>query len=201
MRTDIIDHCQSEVLSRCKKPTNKFGMGCYYHIESVVQNAALLSEKFGADKEIVIIASWLHDIASVTDYSMYEEHHIYGARIAGELLGKFDYDPIKIQAVQNCIRNHRGSVPIEKQSNEEICVADADAISHFDNIPSLLYLAYVTKGMDFEKGKQFVIDKLNRTYRKLSDRSKLFYKDKYQNSMALLNTSSTMKITPSIQWL
>ena len=129
---------------------------------------------------------------------MYEEHHIYGARIAGELLGKFDYDPIKIQAVQNCIRNHRGSVPIEKQSNEEICVADADAISHFDNIPSLLYLAYVTKGMDFEKGKQFVIDKLNRSYRKLSDRSRLFYKDKYQNSMALLNASSTMKITPSI---
>ena len=95
MRTDIIDHCQSEVLSRCKKPTNKFGMGCYYHIESVVQNAALLSEEFGADKEIVMIASWLHDIASVTDYSMYEEHHIYGARIAGELLKKFDYDPAK----------------------------------------------------------------------------------------------------------
>ena len=46
MRTDIIDHCQSEVLSRCKKPTNKFGMGCYYHIESVVQNAALLPANF-----------------------------------------------------------------------------------------------------------------------------------------------------------
>ena len=73
MRTDIIDYCQSEVLSRCKKTTNKFGMGCYYHIKSVVQNAALLSEEFGADKEIVMIASWLHDIASVTDYSMYEE--------------------------------------------------------------------------------------------------------------------------------
>lgn len=95
MRTDIIDYCQSEVLSRCKKPTNKFGMGCYYHIESVVQNAALLSEEFSADKEIVIIASWLHDIASVTDYSMYEEHHIYGARIAGELLGNLITIPSK----------------------------------------------------------------------------------------------------------
>ena len=147
-----------------QKTTNKFGMGCYYHIKSVVQNAALLSEEFGADKEIVMIASWLHDIASVTDYSMYKEHHIYGARIAGELLGRFDYDPIKIQAIQNCIRSHRGSVPVEKQSSEEICVADADAISHFDNIPSLLYLAYVTKSMDFESGKQFVIDKLNRNY-------------------------------------
>ena len=52
MRTDIIDHCQSEVLSRCKKPTNKFGMGCYYHIESVVQNAALLSENLAQIKKL-----------------------------------------------------------------------------------------------------------------------------------------------------
>ena len=115
MKTDIIDYCQAEVFRRCKNPANKFGMGCYDHIAAVVQNAALLSEEFGADKEVVVIASWLHDIASVTDYSMYKSHHIYGAKIAGDILEKFHYDPSKIQTVQNCIRNHRGSVPIEKQ--------------------------------------------------------------------------------------
>lgn len=192
MRTDIIDYCQTEVFNRCKKPENRFGMGCYYHIKSVVQNGALLSEHFGADKEIVIIASLLHDIASVTDYSMYEMHHIYGAKIAGEILSRFHYAPHKTKAVQDCIRNHRGSVPGQKQSKEEICVADADAISHFDNIPSLLYLAYATKAMDYEKGKQFVIDKLNRSYQKLSDRSKRFYKSKYNNAMDLLNSASSL---------
>ena len=67
MRNDIIEYLQKEVYRRCKQPTNKFGMGCYYHIESVAKNAELLAEKYGADKEVVIIAAWLHDIASITD--------------------------------------------------------------------------------------------------------------------------------------
>ena len=81
MRTDIIEYLQKEVYHRCKQPTNKFGMGCYYHIEAVVKNAEILAEKYGADKETVIIAAWLHDIASITDYAMYEEHHKYGAEL------------------------------------------------------------------------------------------------------------------------
>lgn len=68
MRTDIIEYLQKEVYHRCKRPTNKFGMGCYYHIEAVVKNAEILAEKYGADKEVVITAAWIHDIASITDY-------------------------------------------------------------------------------------------------------------------------------------
>ena len=51
-------------------------MGCFYHIKAVVDNAVMLAKQFGADEEIVIIAAWLHDIASITDYNLYEEHHI-----------------------------------------------------------------------------------------------------------------------------
>lgn len=92
MRTDIIEYLQKEVYHRCKQPTNKFGMGCYYHIEAVVKNAEILEEKYGADKETVIMAAWLHDIASITDYAMYEEHHKYGADIAKEILNEMNYD-------------------------------------------------------------------------------------------------------------
>ena len=86
-----------------KQPTNKFGMGCYYHIESVAKNAELLAEKYGADKEVVIIASWLHDIASITDYSMYEEHHVYGAKIAEDILNELNYEDEKMECSNNCI--------------------------------------------------------------------------------------------------
>ena len=172
MRNDIIEYLHKEVYQRCKQPTNKFGMGCYYHIESVAKNAELLAEKYGADKEVVIIASWLHDIASITDYSMYEEHHVYGDE--------------KMELVQKCVFNHRGSVNLEKLSKEELCVADADAISHFDSVPSLLYLAYVERKMNIEEGVQFVKAKLERSYNKLSDESKFFYKEKYERVMAVL---------------
>ena len=125
MRTDILEYLQNEIYLRCKKPSNKFGMGCYYHIEAVVRNSEILAEKYGADKEVVMIAAWLHDIASITDYDLYENHHIYGAEMAYDILLGLSYDKSKIPLVQACIRNHRGSVCIDKNSVEELCVADA----------------------------------------------------------------------------
>lgn len=186
MRTDILEYLRKEVYSRCNQPTNKFGMGCYYHIEAVVRNGELLAEQYGADKEVVMIAAWLHDIASITDYDLYAEHHIHGARMAKEILDKFGYDEEKIALIQDCIRNHRGSKNMEKRSVEEVCVADADAISHFDSIPSLLYLAYVERQMDIEEGVRFVREKLERSFRKLSRESKAFYEDKYHQVMKVL---------------
>lgn len=185
MRKDIIEFLQKELLARCEKPENKFGMGVYYHIEAVVKNAELLADKNGADKEVVIIAAWLHDIASVTDYSLYKMHHIHGAEIAYGILNKLNYDPKKIELVQDCIRNHRGSTDNDRVTKEELCVADADAISHFDSIPSLLYLEYAIRNKGCEEGKEFVKDKLNRSYAKLSPDSQAYYKDKYLRAMEI----------------
>ncbi len=185
MRNDIIKDLKEEIYSRASKKENKFGFGVFYHIEAVVKNAEILSKKFGADEEVVVIASWLHDIASITDYELYEEHHIHGAKIAEEILSNYHYD--KIELVKKCIINHRGSILNEKLSLEEQIVADADAISHFDNIPSLLYLAYVQKNMQIEEGKEFVKNKLQRSYNKLSENSKLYYKEKYRKAMDILN--------------
>ena len=86
MRTDILEYLQNEIYLRCQKPGNKFGLGCYYHIEAVVRNSETLAQKYGADKEVVMIAAWLHDIASITDYDLYENHHIYGAEMAYDIL-------------------------------------------------------------------------------------------------------------------
>ena len=129
----------------------------------MVKNAEILAGKHGTDKEVVIIAAWLHDIALITDYAMYEEHHKYGADIAKEILNELNYDK-KMALVQKCILNHRGSVKLKRNSIEELYVADADAISHFDSVPSLLYLAYVERKMDIEQGAQFVRKKLERSY-------------------------------------
>jgi len=186
MREDILKDLQKEVYSRCQKETNKFGMGCYYHIAAVVKNAEILAENYGADKEIVMIAAWLHDIASITDYSLYNLHHIHGAEMAYGILKGYGYDEQKIALVQKCIRNHRGSINSEKTSPEELCVADADAISHFDSVPSLLYLAYVQKGMGIEEGREFVKNKLTRSFGKLSAESKKFYQNKFEQVMEVL---------------
>lgn len=118
---------------------------------------------------------------------MYEEHHVYGATIAKEILNELNYEDEKTELVQKCVFNHRGSVNLEKLSKEELCVADADAISHFDSVPSLLYLAYVERKMNIEEGVYFVKSKLERSYNKLSDESKGFYREKYEHVMAVLH--------------
>ena len=74
MRQGIIEYLQSEIKRRCELPSNFFGMGCFYHIKAVVDNAVILAKQSGADEEIVIIAAWLHDVASITDYSFYTKH-------------------------------------------------------------------------------------------------------------------------------
>lgn len=187
MRQDIISFLEKEVQERCESPNNFFGKDSYYHIKSVVKNATILAKAYGADIEVVIIAAWLHDIASITSYELYEEHHIHGARIAKEILEKMDYPDEKIELVQKCVLNHRGSKLRHKSSKEEICVADGDAASHFDNLPSLLYLAYVIRKYSMEEGVQFVCNKLKRSYNKLSEESKALYKEKYNEVMRTLH--------------
>lgn len=187
MEENIINILEKEVKKRCESSNNFFGIGAYYHIKAVVENAIYLAEKNKADIEIVTISAWLHDIASVTDYDLYEQHNIHGANIAEELLLKLNYSKEKIELVKNCILNHRGSDLKEKYTKEEICVADADSISHFDNIPLLLYLAYAKKGYSFEEGIEFVKNKLDRSFNKLSEDSKIVYKEKYENVMKILN--------------
>lgn len=189
MRNDIIDYLQKEVRKRCESPANKFGIGIYDHIKAVAKNAELLAEPLGADKEAVIIAAWLHDIASITDYSLYKEHHIHGARMAEEILKSFGYPEGKTKLVCDCIKNHRGSIVNEKITAEEICVADADAISHFDSVPSLLFLVFSVRRMEYEEGVEFVVNKLNRSFAKLSEKSREFYGEKYRLAMGFLGKS------------
>ena len=186
MREDIINYLKNEIKNRAENENNKFGIGVLYHIQAVVKNAEILANKYNADKEVCIIAAWLHDIASITDYDLYEEHHIHGAKIADEILRNFKYDKNKIELVKKCILNHRGSLDNKRLSKEEQIIADADAISHFDSIPSLLYLAYKEKKMSIEDGINFVKSKLERSFNKLSDDSKIFYKEKFKNVMEIL---------------
>lgn len=187
VRNDIIKMLEQELKEKCEGPSNFFGYGIYYHVCAVVKNAVLLAQKYGGDEEVVAIAAWLHDYASITDYKYYKEHHLHGADMAEKRLKVMDYPALKIELVQKCILNHRGSVVGYKSTIEEICVADGDAISHFDSVPSLLYLAYVKRGYSIADGIDFVANKLKRSFNKLSDESKVIYNEKYNSVLKMLS--------------
>ena len=176
----IIKIIYQEVKKRCKVETNTYGIGAWdHHIKLVYEIAIANCEKYNADCEIVALSALLHDIASVTNKEYEENHHAFGAEIAEDLLKKYKIEITKIEHIKKCILNHRGSKPNEKTTNEEVCVADADAMAHFFSIPSLLKMAYVNKNMDIDEGTLFVLNKLERSYNKLSNKGKKIVEDKY----------------------
>ena len=126
----------------CAADTNIFGYDIWtHHILQVVENGKQLALRFDADPEIVEFAALLHDYASIKDEALYADHHIHGPIEAEKLLKCFGYPTEKIEAVKAAIATHRGSVTIEHRSAEGACLANADAMSHIEGVPSLLYLA------------------------------------------------------------
>ena len=183
----IEEKMYNEVKNRCEQPTNAYGIGAWdHHIKVVYELAKKNASEYGADLEIVSIAALLHDIASVTDISYTEEHHIIGAEIAEKLLKEENYPAEKIELIKKCILNHRGSRLADKTTPEEICIADSDAMAHFYSIPSLLSMVYKEKGLSIDEGSKFVMDKLDRSYNKMSDKGKDLVKVQYESAKNIL---------------
>lgn len=114
------------------------------------------------------------------------DHHIIGASIAEKFLIKVGYPKDKIDLVKKCILNHRGSKLMEKTSPEEVCIADCDAMAHFYSVPSLLSMVYREKKLGIDEGSKFVLDKLERSYNKMSDRGKQLVKKQYDSAKDIL---------------
>lgn len=185
--SEITEKIKKELLIRCEKSKQESGFDIWNnHIKYVVENAIELAKEYGGDVEIVELGALLHDIAKPSKIGTNEEHHIYGAEIAEQLLTELNYPQDKIQCVKNCVLNHRGSVNRPKNTVEEQCVADADAIAHFDCIPMLFSKAYKKLDLSLNDGKEWVRKKLERDYNKLSTRTKEKLKDRYINIINVL---------------
>jgi len=174
----MIEDIKKLVKEECQKEANIYGMSAYHHFLAVVKYAKQLAEKRKADQEVVEIAAWLHDIGSVRGDT--ENHHIVGAEFAGQLLKKYNYPEDKIKAVCHCIMAHRGSQNIKRETVEAECLADADAMSHFDSVDALFRIALVDKKLNQEESREFVFNKLMRSWNKLTPYSQKLFKSKYE---------------------
>ncbi|MCX6742675.1 MAG: HD domain-containing protein, partial [Candidatus Parcubacteria bacterium] len=146
----------------------------------VVENAKILAKKLGTDLEIVTIAAWMHDYASIYDFKLYKDHHIHGLKFAQEILSGLNYPQDKIDKVKHCIEAHRGSQGIKRQTLEAECVASADAMAHITNFPALLILAWKVHNMDYQTGIDWALAKMERSWNKLIPEAKELVKEKYE---------------------
>lgn len=178
----MLEEIRKLVKESCQKKTNIFGYGAWsHHITSVVKYAKLLAKKLKADKEILEIAALLHDYAGIKKKGWYPKHHIHSARLAEEILKKYNYPIARIEKVKQCILTHRASKNITRKSIEAEILAAADYMAHFDNVHSLLYLAFVQHRMKIDRGKRWVLAKLKRDWDRLKlPEAKEIIRDKYE---------------------
>jgi uncharacterized protein len=182
----IIEEVKKFVEEESLKSTSKYGSEPFaFHFVPTVKYALELAEELGADKEVVEIAAWLHDIGSVI-YGR-EDHHITGVRIAEDKLKELNYPIEKIEMVKKCILNHRGSQKNNPTSLEEKIIADADALSNFDNISGIFKAAFIYENLNQGEAKEAVRKKLENKWNQLNfDNSKKIIKPKYEAMKILL---------------
>ncbi len=184
---DIVNKIKKFIEEECKKPTSTYGYSPFeFHFIPMVRYANELAEEYNADKEIVLLAAWLHDIGSII-YGR-ENHHITGVEIAEKKLKELNYPEQKIELIKKCIMNHRGSVPKKRESIEEQIIAEADALSNFDNITNLFDAVFTYEKLSRKDAEKSVREKLQRKWNQLTfEKSKERVKSKYDAAMLLLN--------------
>jgi uncharacterized protein len=184
---NIVEEIKNFVEEESRKPESKYGYEPFaFHFAAVVKYAEELADELGADKEVVSIAAWLHDIGSVI-YGR-EDHHLTGAKIAEEKLKELNYPEEKIELVKKCILNHRGSQDNNPETIEEKIISDADALSNFDNIAGIFKAAFVFENLTQGEAKESVRKKLENKWSKLYfENSKKIIRPKYEGAMILLD--------------
>ncbi len=148
------------------------------HIKYVVDEAIKQAKKFDANLEIVELGALLHDIALICRVGSRAEHHIVGKDLAEEFLKSINYPKDKMNRVLGCVLHHRSSKNAE--NNEELCVADADILAHFDNIPMLFDYMFTGKKMNLAMVHEEMPRYLEKDFEDLSERAKEDFKDKYE---------------------
>jgi HD superfamily phosphodiesterase len=187
----IVKKVEEIVKEGCRN-NHHFGYSVWiHHIQTVVKYSTMMAEHHGADKEIVEISALLHDYATIKDYSLWSEHHKYGAQIADEILTELGYPNGKIEQVKHCILSHRGSRDIPRETIEAQCVADGDAMAHFNAIAVMFYVALVLKQMNIVEANEWVLGKLTRSWNKLSIEGRELIREKYEAAILLLEAFDT----------
>lgn len=149
------------------------------HLKYVYQEATDLAQKYNADIEIVQLGALLHDIALLDKVGTKADHHTNGKMLAKQILQSYDYPADKAERVLGCVLHHRSSQNAE--NIEELCVADADILAHFDCIPMLFNSAYMVHGLkNMQDVSEYMMETFNKDYNDLSDRTKSEFLPRYQ---------------------
>ena len=148
------------------------------HIKFVYEESINLSKIYDADLTVVKLGALLHDIALIEKVGDRKEHHVNGAVLSKSILEKYNCPQEIVDKVIGCVINHRSA---KNATNvEELCVADADIIAHFDNIPMLFNSAFNRNNIKLNEVRSWMRDAFEKDYNDLSTDTKKIFEQRYK---------------------
>ncbi len=137
----------------CLRPENRFGPAFFdQHLAPATALAVALAPRLGADPFTVALAGWVHDLAAVRDFSCLPDHAAAGARLARALLAPLDLPAARIEAVARTIETHSYPVRPGQGTPEQICLSNADVLSHLARPAYWTWYLYGARGMSYADG-------------------------------------------------
>ena len=179
---NVVEILKKEIMEDNQKSFDESDDGYDYwenHIKHVVNESVKLARKYNADIEIVEISALLHDVAQLKKIGPKEGHNVRGAEIAEMMLKKLNYPQEKIEKVKGCILHHSKSKYAENL--EELCVADADVLAHF-NGADLIFRTLQERGADLNQTKKW----FEKDFNDLSEKTREWFKPMYDDLMKKL---------------
>lgn len=138
------------------------------HIERVYNLALKIGKKENADLEILKLAAILHDIGRKyqDDSNGKIDHSEEGARLAKEILERYNFDEEKTKKIIHCIETNRFRGKYEPKSKEARVLFDADKLDSIGAVGigrAFLFAGEIgaglhSKDVDTEKTKEYSKD-------------------------------------------
>ncbi|MDR2901909.1 MAG: HD domain-containing protein [Lactobacillales bacterium] len=159
--SEIIENIHAYVKEEAKK--RKYDWFLKNHVNIVARNAEyLLTQLPDANREVVMLSVWLHDIQRIQRPDMDHKHEETSAQLAMDIMQKHKVNPIIAAAVQKSILSHSAKERIPESLEAKI-LSTADAMSHFTSDFFLALLVYDRRPEDTpEKFKNWALKKLDK---------------------------------------
>lgn len=184
---ELIEKIRKAVREECERKGNVFGPAFFeQHLKAVAEYAGKLAERFGADKEIVELAAYLHDISAVRDVATLPEHPVRSAAIAREMLIGLDYPGARAERVAEAIASHASPIPLGSGPVEAVCLSNADAMAQIARPAYFLFFAFTVRKLGFDHGTHWLLDRVEANWKELAEPARELIKREYHQARAFL---------------
>lgn len=184
----IQDKVLSYVQQACQASTNALGPSFFdQHLSVVADLADRLAGSLGADREILRLASYLHDISAVLDIKTLPDHPAAGAVLAGRFLEENGYGKAETERVRQCILKHALPLSPAGGTPEEICLSHADALSFILRPSYWFYFTFVVRKMSFQDGTDWYFQRVQTNWNSLCPEARTLGEEGYAWALELLS--------------